>query len=196
MERVFTAKKLNVEHLHSLELALLNWLHGNLPPGLVPVLQLVSDTTTWVSIGGMAAVLGWSFYRKSKTLRTKFFLLLLVLLLTAGITRTVKTLVDRDRPFTTYPEIKKLSTGGDSSFPSGHTLEAFGMATAAAFLFRRRGVTATAFCWALIVAWSRMALGVHYPSDVLAGMVLGGLTGWLVTHFARARFRFDQDPAG
>ena len=185
-----------METLHAIELTILNWLHGSLPPGLVPVLQLVSDTTTWVSIGGMAALLGWSFYRKSKGLRTKFFLLLLVLLLTAGITRTVKTLVDRDRPFTTYPEIKKLSTGGDSSFPSGHTLEAFGMATAAACLFRRRRVAVIAFSWALIVAWSRMALGVHYPSDVLAGMILGGLTGWLVTHFARLRLKFDKDPAG
>ena len=69
---------------------------------------------------------------------------------------------------------------GDSSFPSGHTLEAFAMAAAVSFLFSRRKIIFTAYAWAVVVAYSRMALGVHYPTDVLAGMIIGTLIGWVV----------------
>lgn len=86
----------------------------------------------------------------------------------------------RTRPFIRYPFIEKLSTGGNSSFPSGHTLEAFAMATAFTLLLPKRKKPALLFLWASLVAYSRMELGVHYPSDVFAGMVIGVFLGIIV----------------
>lgn len=172
------------------DIALLNWLHGHLIPGSVPALQMVSDTTTWVSIG-MALLVGvLALSKRSKLLLKQFIILVVVLLLVAATSQGLKALIDRDRPFYTHPGIEKLSSGGDASFPSGHTLEAFAMAAAMSLIFRRKLIAIPLFLWALLVAYSRVALGVHYPSDVLAGMVIGAAIGWLVPWtFRRMPFR-------
>ena len=110
----------------------------------------------------------------------QFLMLVIVLLLVALVSQGLKSVIVRDRPFTTYPYIEKLSSGGDSSFPSGHTLEAFAMAATVSFMFRRKKIIFPVYIWAILVAYSRMALGVHYPSDVLAGIMIGTLIGWFV----------------
>lgn len=97
--------------------------------------------------------------------------------LAALISTILKFWIDRPRPFITYEFIEKLSVGGSPSFPSGHTTDAFAMAIVLALMFRKWWVTFPAFLWALLVGYSRMHLGVHYPSDVAAGMILGLLAG-------------------
>ncbi len=113
-------------------------------------------------------------------MRVRFFILVTVLILAAVASQGLKSLVPRDRPFTTYSYVEKLSSGGDSSFPSGHTMEAFAMAAAISLLFARKKIIIPVYLWATLVAYSRIALGVHYPSDVLAGMVIGTFIGWVV----------------
>ena len=95
------------------------------------------------------------------------------------ISTTLKQTIRRDRPFVTYPDIEKLAPAGSPSFPSGHTTEAFSTATALSLSFPKWYVIAPAYVWAGLVGYSRMDLGVHYPSDVLAGMVIGTGTTWL-----------------
>ena len=174
--------------LQSLDIALLNWLHDNPVPGSVPFMQFVSDTTTALSIGLAAVMLAvWLFRRQASHFR-RFISLLLVLLIVAGATQGLKKLIPRDRPFERFPEkIEKLSTGGDSSFPSGHTLEAFAVAASLSFMFRRRRVVIPIYAWACLVGYTRIALGVHYPSDVAAGILAGTLIGlaipWLVSRY-------------
>jgi undecaprenyl-diphosphatase len=73
-----------------------------------------------------------------------------------------------------------VSPGG-GSFPSGHAAGVF--AFAAFVAVRAPRWAPLSFAWAGIVAWSRCVLGVHYPSDVLAGALLGAAVGAL---FARA----------
>lgn len=171
------------------DIALLNWLHSHLIPHSVPVLQLISDTTTFVSIAMVLPVIIISFVKRSKPARMQFIILITVLLTVLAVTQGLKALIDRDRPFTTYPYIEKLSSGGDSSFPSGHTLEAFAMAAAISLLFSRKKIIVPVYIWALLVAYSRMALGVHYPSDVLAGILIGTFIGWVVPRVFRKFFR-------
>ena len=162
------------------DIELLTWLHYHLIPHSIPVLQAISDTTTFVSIALVLLVMIISFVKKSKAMRQQGFMLVALLLLVMGVTQGLKALIDRDRPFTTYPNIEKLSSGGDSSFPSGHTLEAFAMAAALSMMFSRKKIILPVYAWAILVAYSRMALGVHYPSDVLAGILIGSLIGWIV----------------
>ncbi|HNY03774.1 MAG TPA: phosphatase PAP2 family protein [Bacteroidales bacterium] len=164
--------------LSSPDIAVLDWLHHHLVPHSVPFLQGVSNSTTMISITMTVAVVVVSVIRRSRPLRMKFVTLVMLLLLVAGLSQGLKALIHRDRPFDSLSDIEKLSTGGDSSFPSGHTLEAFAMATALSLMFRQRRIILPVFAWALLVAYSRVALGVHYPSDVLAGMILGALSGW------------------
>ncbi len=63
------------------------------------------------------------------------------------------------------------------SYPSGHSATAFAVATLLALTYRRRWVTTLALLSAALIAFSRLYLGHHYPSDVLAGSVLGITVG-------------------
>ncbi|MGZ3885430.1 MAG: phosphatase PAP2 family protein [Bacteroidia bacterium] len=92
------------------------------------------------------------------------------LLLTEGL----KYSVQRKRPFVAYPDeivCRKQESG--FSFPSGHTSAAFSTATALTLSTKKWYVGVPAYAYASLVAYSRMRLGVHYPSDVIAGIVLG-----------------------
>lgn len=89
----------------------------------------------------------------------------------------LKNLVERARPFNKIPGLQFLiRKPHDFSFPSGHTSSSFAVATVfLALLPMWAGVTALLI--AMTIAFSRMYLGVHYPSDVFCGMVLGVLFG-------------------
>ena len=88
----------------------------------------------------------------------------------------LKPLFDRPRPCDIYPgELHLISRPGGSSFPSGHTITAFASAVALAVFRHRQG--ALALILAALIALSRIYLFVHWPSDVLAGAVLGGAIG-------------------
>ena len=82
-------------------------------------------------------------------------------------TTGLKFAINRKRPFVTYPDIEKIASAGSKSFPSGHTSDAFATATSLSLAFPKWYVITPSFVWACAVGYSRMDLGVHYPSDVL-----------------------------
>jgi undecaprenyl-diphosphatase len=156
------------------------WLNSHPIPYSVPFFQFVSATTTYASIG-MAAVLLILALVKRKKIAWKRFLSVVMVLVSVGlVSQGMKSLINRERPYIDYPVIVKLSDGGGSSFPSGHTMEAFAMAMALSLAFRRRWVVVVLFVWAALVAYSRMLLGVHYPLDVAGGMIIGLMIGGLI----------------
>ncbi len=95
------------------------------------------------------------------------------------VTHGVKRIVQRERPFKQYPDIVSRDEGGGYSFPSGHTSAAFNTATALSLLYPKWYVIAPSFLWAGSVGYARMYQGVHYPSDVLVGAVIGAGSAWL-----------------
>lgn len=101
------------------------------------------------------------------------------LVVTVIITTIAKYTVNRTRPFVTYPIIEKEAAGGSPSFPSGHTSEAFALATSVSLTYPKWYVIAPTLIWAGAVGYSRMDLGVHYPSDVLAGAIIGAGCSWI-----------------
>lgn len=92
------------------------------------------------------------------------------ILLTTGL----KYSINRKRPFVQYPnDIIKRDNVGPYSFPSGHTSSAFAMATAVTLSTKKWYIAVPSYIYACGVGYSRMRLGVHFPSDVLGGMVVG-----------------------
>jgi undecaprenyl-diphosphatase len=101
----------------------------------------------------------------------------LAALLSAGlglaVGKLISELVDRARPFVADPHGVHLfsSHAADPGFPSDHATAAF--AIAIAIFLRKRGWGAAALVAAAVLSVGRVALGVHYPSDVLAGAAVG-----------------------
>jgi len=95
------------------------------------------------------------------------------------VTQGMKIIIKRDRPFKTYSFIVPRDAGGGYSFPSGHTSAAFCTATSLSLLFPKWYVIAPSYLYAATVGYARMYQGVHYPTDVLAGAIVGAGSAWL-----------------
>ncbi len=97
----------------------------------------------------------------------------------------LKNTICRERPFQTFPAFTPLLISPPSgfSFPSGHTCSSLAAATVLCGCSRKRGIPALVL--ACLIAFSRIFLFVHWPTDVLAGAVLGVTCGLLTLFFSK-----------
>ena len=97
----------------------------------------------------------------------------------------IKHLVERLRP-THDPSLESMVhvvngyRGGMFGFVSSHAANSFAVATLLTLIMRHRLVAFSLFTWALLQCYSRIYLGVHYPGDIMGGIIVGVLAGWLV----------------
>jgi len=126
--------------------------------------------------------LSYGVFQGSGLTRSRSYETLISIGISGVIGEILKYTIKEVRPSVRYPGvIFANSDTKDPSFPSGHTLVAFATATSLALEYKKWYVTGPAFLWAASVAYSRMYLGKHYPSDVLAGTALGVLSG-VISH--------------
>lgn len=150
------------------------------------IMPFITNQRNWTPLF-VVIILGllWKGGRKGR-----WALLLLAAALTLSdqlSSSVIKPLVKRERPCVTYGELGMvhLPTGitRSPSFPSSHAANSASAATVLAFLYPQwRTVCVLA---AALVAFSRVYVGVHYPLDVLAGALLGFLSGALVVFIFR-----------
>lgn len=145
---------------------------------LDPVFSVFSQSAAPVSMLYPSTVYAIGFFKRDSTIKRKGLYIAGSMAVNTIVTLGMKHSINRPRPFTTYPDIEKLSSGGSPSFPSGHTSIAFNTATAITFAYPKWYVALPSYTWASAVGYSRMHLGVHYPSDVLVGAIVGVGSAW------------------
>jgi membrane-associated phospholipid phosphatase len=143
--------------------------------------RFISNSDIYFIAGVPAGMAATGLIRDDKSLLRNAGVCVVASIVSSGMTNLLKYTINRDRPFVTYPDIKKKSDAGSPSFPSGHTSGAFATATSLSLSYPKWYIIAPSFAYASLVGYSRMHLGVHYPSDVLAGAAIGAGSAWL-TH--------------
>lgn len=163
-----------------------------------PISNWDANLFLWINNGLADSYLGLFFSILTRLGSTEFVLIASVLLYLTGrrkegtlllasaiigtlITLPLKLAIPRPRPFVTIPAAIALGREAGSSFPSGHTMRAFASAYISSNLSPK--VSILAYLLAGLVGFSRVYLGQHYPSDVLAGAAIGLLSGYLTLHY-------------
>ena len=91
----------------------------------------------------------------------------------------LKNLIARVRPYDVNTAVQVLvAKPKDFSFPSGHTAASFASVTAL-YLAGEKKLWKPALALAILIAFSRMYLYVHYPTDIIGGVIFGSLSGYL-----------------
>jgi len=130
----------------------------------------------WLVIAA-AIFLCWPPHGKRTALLTVTALLLSILL----VSDILKEIIGRQRPFFTLTDVRILIEKPNSfSFPSGHSANSFACATVIAK--RIKPLAPIVFAIAFIIAFSRVYVGVHYPFDVVAGIIIGSICGLFVLY--------------
>ena len=166
------------ESIQSVDLSILEWIQTHLVSpfcdGFFSFITHLGDSgILWILI----AVAMLFFKKTRKTGLMMGAALVLGLILGNGV---LKNLFQRVRPYdleNALVQVPLIAKPGDWSFPSGHTLASFEAATVLMIRDKRFGIPALIL--ACLIAFSRLYLYVHFPSDVLAGAILGIFFGFL-----------------
>jgi undecaprenyl-diphosphatase len=145
------------------------------------VMWIISGRLTWIPLYiGILIALGIK-------LRRKFPVLILMIILAVALSdRTsvmIKNIAKRPRPCHEQLLEGKVHTvkkgcGGAYGFVSSHATNSFTIALLSLLLIRKRWFTVAIVFWAMVVGYSRIYLGVHYPGDVICGSLLGAAIGF------------------
>jgi membrane-associated phospholipid phosphatase len=144
-----------------------------------PLMKGITNSALPISFGTPFVMYAVGVIEKDSTTKKKAIFVLETAAVSGFVTLATKSLAKRDRPYVTYPEIDNVVKESGYSFPSGHTSAAFATATSLSMAYPKWYVIAPSFLWAGTVGYSRMYLGVHYPTDVLAGAIVGSGSAFL-----------------
>jgi membrane-associated phospholipid phosphatase len=148
-------------------------LQNQRTPEQTNVFMFLSSTNRYVDIGIPAGMLIGGIIGNNEQLRQNSLFVASSTAVSYGLNFLLKKLIKRRRPFDQNISITPVYRAQDYSFPSGHTSSSFATVTALSMAYPKWFVIIPSYLWAGSVSYSRMYLGVHYPSDVAAGTVLG-----------------------
>jgi len=173
-----------LEYLLKLDTDLFLLLNGINSTFWDTIMWYISATKTWIPL--YLIVLFFVFkQQKWKGFITFFFMILLVGVADQGSVHLFKNTFQRLRPchneaILNIVHIVNNKCGGLYSFVSSHATNTFAFAVFTSLYFNKKKISYLLIFWAIIVSYSRIYLGVHYPLDVFGGAILGVIIGVII----------------
>jgi len=174
-----------IEGLLPIERDLFFTMNGSDSLFLDNVMWTISGRFIWIPV--FLFILFIFFYRarRNEAILVTLFLILVFVATDQISSSFFKPFFERFRP-THHPDFRDMVDiingyrGGRYGFISGHATNSFGLAVFLSLVFRNRLVTISTLLWATINSYTRIYLGVHFISDILAGMIVGTLVAFLL----------------
>lgn len=176
-----------MQNLRNIDIGILKEIFENRIPGLDPAFIFLTNSAAVVAFGIPIILLLIALQKKIPGLRKDALMILIPVAISAILANILKYIFDTPRPYEVYSFIHKLSVGGSPSFPSGHTADAFAFAVAVSLVYRKWYIIITGLLWACLVGYSRMYLGVHFPSDILGGAFVGAACSYGYVLYAKRK---------
>lgn len=159
-----------------IEIQFLDWLQQFHSPALDVIMEAITSLGNggifWIFVAAVLLI----YPKTRKTGLIVAAALIVDVILCNGI---LKNLVARTRPFDVNPTVELLiAKPKDYSFPSGHTAASFA-SVAALYLAGERKLWKPALAIAILIAFSRLYFYVHFPTDILGGVIVGMFSGYL-----------------
>lgn len=148
-------------------------LQNHRTPNKTSIFFFLSKTVNYGNIGIPAGLMIAGIAGHNKQMRQNALYAASSTASTFLFTSLIKLVVKRPRPFISNLNIVPVYKASYYSFPSGHASTSFSTATALSLAYSKWYVIAPSFLWASSVSYSRMYLGVHYPSDIAGGAFSG-----------------------
>lgn len=172
-----------LESIQTLDATVLLWIQEHLRTALLNGPMVFVSTLGNAGIFWIVLGLILSCIPKTRKYGILALLSLLVCFLFNNI--LLKNLIARPRPYTQIPElIMLMKCPADHSFPSGHACSSFAVAGSLMWTMKSRwnALRIPALILAILIAFSRLYVGVHYPTDILAGVAIGLLGSFIICH--------------
>ncbi len=158
------------------------------------IMWQISDKLIWVPL--YVLIIGYIIWKfKKKSVWIILTILLLITLSDQLSVQLFKNIFHRLRPchnpsISEYIHLVNNYCGGKYGFVSSHAANTFALATFLSFLFKNKVIILLIFLWALIVSYSRIYLGVHFPGDIICGAMLGFILAFLSYYILKRNLNF------
>ena len=184
-----------LEKIKSLDTQLFLYLNSKHNAFVDPVMYWASDKLFWIPFYLLIAILLVKQYKK-QCIPIFISIALLITLADQTASHLIKNSVQRLRPshesaLQGLIHLSEAGAGGTYGFISSHAANAFALTAFLFFILQKNfnWLKVILIPWALLVSYSRIYNGVHYPLDVLVAMLLGIILGWLIS---KLYFRFNS----
>lgn len=159
-----------MEAILGFDFAILDFIRENIASPVMDTLMKIVTGSGEFGFVWITAIILCLIFKKTRRAGVCMAVALILGLIICNL--TLKPIVARPRPFALKEGIELIiAAPTDFSFPSGHTVSSFAAAVSLFIYHKRLGIAA--LIWAVLIAFSRLYMYVHFPTDVLAGMIIG-----------------------
>lgn len=172
-----------IEFLNDIDTQAFLWLNGPNTPFFDSFMKIFTGRFVWVPMYAAILLMLWRTARWPKMLFYLAGVVLAVTITDQVCAHLIRPAVERLRPSNLQNTLSSMAyivdgyRGGRYGFPSCHAANSFAMSVFMALLVRRHAFSAFIIGWAVLNSYTRLYLGVHYPGDLLVGLVIGSVVG-------------------